>query len=86
MTVSVKRTKRIWKDAWNVLPKNLILKMVRTQIQIEIDDISSLDAIIEWCNENCNGLFRYSDNIFYFEEESDMTAFKIMWDGKEEND
>lgn len=86
MTISIIRTRRIWKDAWDVLPKNLILKMVRAQVGIKADNTSMLDTIITWCNENCNGLYRYSDGIFYFEEETDLVAFKIMWDGKEEDD
>lgn len=80
------RSKRVWKDAWEVLPKDLILKMVSTQVEIKITNISILDTIITWCNGNCNGLFRYADKIFYFEEETDMTAFKLMWDGKDEED
>jgi len=85
MTISITRSKRIWKSDWEVLPKDIVLKMVQTQAQVEVSNTSTLATIVKWCNENCNGLFRYSDSIFYFEEESDMTAFKIMWDGKEDD-
>ena len=86
MTISILRSKRLWKDEWTVMPKDIVLVMVRNQVSIESDASFDESGMIYWCNQNCNGLFRYTNPIFYFEEESDMLAFKLSWDGKDDEE
>ena len=93
--LTVTKTKRIWKETWALLPKDLLVNMLKNQIGIErIDergDKKGITGNIEnglsiWCAENCNGLYRFSGGYVYFEEETDMIAFKIYWEGKDESE
>lgn len=85
--IEVKRSMRLHDNIWEILPKNLQIQMIRNHIYVVDPDRLSghyIDDLIDWCNENCFGLY-YLDNVtFYFEEESDMVAFKVRWHGHKE--
>jgi len=51
-------------------------------------DKNEFDIIVEWCKENCSGMYQYypelaegkfSVRIIYMSKESDATAFKLRW-------
>lgn len=35
--------------------------------------------VISWCDENINGCYAVDNDIFYFQNQHDMTAFKLRW-------
>lgn len=88
--ITIVKSKRIWKEGWALLPKDLLVTMLKNQIRLGINDGTGISGIIEagmanWCDENCNGLYRLHGGYGHFEEEADMTAFKIYWEGKDED-
>lgn len=40
---------------------------------------SYIKDVVLWCDENINGCYSVDQNIFYFQNSSDMTAFKLRW-------
>ncbi len=79
--ISMKISKRIFADSWELLPKDVLLAMVRNHIMVNYYGVDEEAMIIQWCDENCSGLYRCSSNDIYFEEASDMLAFKLTLDG-----
>lgn len=76
-------------ESWVLLPKKILMSMLRNQVVFALEDNVRVNAstekeIIYWCDKNCSGLYRMRNAIAYFEKESDMIAFKIYWQGHEE--
>ena len=81
--ISMKVSKRLFADAWELLPKDVLMKMLRNHITVNYHGVNEELMIFKWCDEHCSGLYRCSTNDIYFEEESDMLAFKLTLDGYE---
>lgn len=76
-------------ESWVLLPKKILMSMLRNQVLYGLEEFQRVNTptereMIHWCDENCNGLYRIDGAIAYFEEESDMIAFKIYWQGHKE--
>ena len=76
-------------ESWVLLPKKLLMSMLRNQISFGLEEYQRVNTptertMIHWCDENCNGLYRINDAFAFFEKESDMIAFKIYWAGQKE--
>ena len=88
--VQISKYRQIFKDEFEILPSEIVYKMLSNQVAISVPMLKSEEAIVErafifWCNENCNGLFRIWDDggfkTFFFEEETDMCGFKQRFEG-----
>lgn len=82
-------SKRIMGESWVLLPKKILMSMLRNQILYGLEKYKRVNTttertMIHWCDENCSGLYRMNNTIAYFEKESDMIAFKLYWQGHEE--
>ena len=55
------------------------LTLLRQQISAEGNDQNDLEELITWCHENCNDVFYYKSEVFYFLDEADFTAFYLKW-------
>lgn len=82
-------SKRVMDNPWKRLPEKILISMLRNQVVYGLEEYNRVNTpterkIIHWCGENCSGLYRIDDATAYFEEESDMIAFKIYWQGQEE--
>jgi len=82
-------SKRIVGETWKCLPKKTLMSMLRNQILFGLEEYKRVNtpterAMIHWCDENCDGLYRINDSLAYFEKEADMIAFKIYWAGQKE--
>ena len=89
--ITIASSKRIWKEGWNLLPKDLLVAMLNNQIKLGINGGIGISGKLEsgmanWCDENCNGLYRLHAGCGYFEQEEDMVAFKIYWEGKDDSE
>lgn len=84
--ITIKRVRRIWKHDWEILPKTLLIKMMKNQVMVYADRTAPSETITEWCQENLEGLFRVDGYNYYFEFESDMVAFKLYWEGRDESE
>ncbi len=78
------------KDCWELLPKKILLTMLNNQVILDLGAAGTdttfgilREEMAIWCDANCNGFYRLINRRAYFEEESDMVAFKLNWDGKE---
>ncbi len=74
-------------NIWEIIPKDFQMQMIRNHVYVTDKNrtpIHYMDDMIDWCNENCSGLYRRYSVTFYFEEESDMVAFKLYWYGKKD--
>ena len=57
--ITVARSKRVWKEGWVLLPKDLFVIMLKNQIKLGINGGIGISGMIEsamadWCDENWN--------------------------------
>lgn len=85
--VEVKLCKLIDKECFYSLPLEMRLSMIRQKLEVIINnkanELHIREQIVDWCNANINGLFRFAYPEIYFELREDMVAFKIYWSGNQ---
>lgn len=64
------------------LPQRVKTKMLRNIVEVGfnptrvlVGDYSEHSSQIEWCEQNCSGLFYVEGHIFFFESPVDKTLF-----------
>ena len=75
----VKRIKALFVDEIEWLSEDNRLKLLRQQLGAFSSNDQDINDMIGWCNKNCNDIFLYRKNTFYFLDEADLTAFQSKW-------
>ena len=93
MTLSIVKTRFMNHDDFHLLiqvDKDIAKAMFSNKVMIQgpkAGNTKRVKELMEWVENNCNGLIYVQSNNtpqkyrmnFYFELESDMTAFKLVW-------
>jgi hypothetical protein len=86
--------RRLYKDDLARIPLEVSYRLYQNQVFLYVTDYHSNNfepiecRLIEWINTNCRGLYRlYREGPgfkIFFEYIEDMTAFKLRWEGTDD--